>query len=184
MEINQIIAENLKRLRNERSLSLGQLSELCLVSKVMLSQIEKGDTNPTINTLWKIANGLKVPYTSLLEQPEHDTIVIRRIDTEDMEAEDGYYRIFCYYNNTPNRNFEMFQIEMDEGCCYTSIGHTEKSQEYIMVVEGTLTLTVNDETFLLQPNDSICFDATAKHIYHNTGKGIMKAVNINFYPVL
>ncbi len=68
MNINSIIAENLKTLRTERNLSLGQLAELSNISKVMLSQIEKGDTNPTINTLWKIANGLKVPYTLLLEQ--------------------------------------------------------------------------------------------------------------------
>lgn len=63
MNINSIIAENLKTLRTERNLSLGQLAELSGISKVMLSQIEKGDTNPTINTLWKIAKGLKVPYT-------------------------------------------------------------------------------------------------------------------------
>ena len=68
MDINQIIAENLRRLRTERNLSLGQLSTLSEVSKVMLSQIEKGETNPTINTVWKIANGLKVTYTMLLEQ--------------------------------------------------------------------------------------------------------------------
>ena len=61
MEANRIIAENLRRLRVERNLSLGALSLLCGVSKVMLSQIEKGDTSPTINTIWKIANGFKVP---------------------------------------------------------------------------------------------------------------------------
>ena len=42
MELNEIIAENLKRLRTERGLSLGRLSELSGVSKVMLSQVEKG----------------------------------------------------------------------------------------------------------------------------------------------
>ncbi|APH14458.1 helix-turn-helix family protein [Clostridium sporogenes] len=66
--INSIIAENLKTLRTERNLNLGQLAKLSDISKVMLSQIEKGDTNPTINTLWKIAKGLKVLYISLLEQ--------------------------------------------------------------------------------------------------------------------
>jgi transcriptional regulator with XRE-family HTH domain len=50
-----MIAENLKRLRLERNLSLGQLAELFDVSKVMISQIKKGDINPTINTIWKIA---------------------------------------------------------------------------------------------------------------------------------
>lgn len=182
MEINLIIAENLKRLRTERNLSLGQLSELCQISKVMLSQIEKGDTNPTINTLWKIANGLKVPYTSLLDQQEYNTHVIKKADTEFQSTEDGHYRIFCYYNNTPNRNFELFQIELDEGCSYESIGHSEKSQEYIMVIEGELTLSVNNETFTLSLNDTIDFIASTKHIYCNSGQGILKAVIINYYP--
>ena len=61
MELNEIIAENLKRLRTERGLSLGRLAELSGVSKVMLSQVEKGESSPTINTLWKIATGLQVP---------------------------------------------------------------------------------------------------------------------------
>ncbi|EQG75728.1 helix-turn-helix family protein [Clostridioides difficile DA00165] len=56
MSINTVIAKNLNRLRNERNLSLGQLAELSGVSKVMLSQIEKGDSNPTVNTIWKIAS--------------------------------------------------------------------------------------------------------------------------------
>jgi transcriptional regulator with XRE-family HTH domain len=58
MEVNTVIAENLKRLRTTRHLSLGKLAELSGVSKVILSQIEKGDSNPTINTLWKIAGYL------------------------------------------------------------------------------------------------------------------------------
>jgi transcriptional regulator with XRE-family HTH domain len=183
MDINQIIADNLKRLRMERNLSLGQLSELCQISKVMLSQIEKGDTNPTINTLWKIANGLKVPYTSLLDQQNHNTCITRKDETEVMAAEDGHYRIYCYYPNTPNRNFELFQLEMDEGYSYTSLGHSDKSEEYIMVLEGELTLSVNDETYTLFPNDTIHFIASVKHTYCNSGKGLLKAVSLNFYPV-
>ena len=46
MNLNEIIAVNLKRLRAERGFSLGKLSELSGVSKVMLSQIEKGESNP------------------------------------------------------------------------------------------------------------------------------------------
>ena len=68
MQLNEIIAMNLKRLRAERGLSLGKLSELSGVSKVMLSQIEKGESSPTINTLWKIANGLQVSYTKLIDR--------------------------------------------------------------------------------------------------------------------
>ncbi|MBU5227969.1 XRE family transcriptional regulator [Clostridium senegalense] len=183
MNINFIIAENLKNLRTERNLSLSQLAGLCNVSKVMLSQIEKGDTNPTINTLWKIANGLKVPYTSLLEQKEHDTQIIKKNDTDIQLSEEGHYRVYCYYTNTPYRNFELFQIELDENCTYKSVGHSEKSEEYIMVLEGELTLEINGSNYKLTPNDSISFLASHEHVYTNSGKGTLKATITNFYPV-
>ncbi|MCH3927031.1 MAG: helix-turn-helix domain-containing protein [Atopobiaceae bacterium] len=64
MDISQILGQNLHRLRTERQLSLGQLAEKSGLSKVMLSQIEKGTSNPTVNTLWKIANGLGVSYSA------------------------------------------------------------------------------------------------------------------------
>jgi transcriptional regulator with XRE-family HTH domain len=183
MNINFIISENLKRLRTERNLSLGQLAELSDISKVMLSQIEKGSTNPTINTLWKIANGLKVPYTSLLEQKEEETYITKKSDIEMQLNDEGHYRVYCYYTSTPYRNFELFQIELDEGHSYTSLGHSKKSQEYIMVLEGELTLEVNNKIYKLNPNDSICFSPSNQHIYSNNGKGTLKATMTNFYPV-
>lgn len=183
MEENQIIAENLKRLRMERHLSLGELAELSNVSKVMLSQIEKGNTNPTINTIWKIANGLKVPYTVLLEQQENNTTIVKKSEIAIQTGDNRHYRIFCYYPNTPQRNFELFQIELDAGHSYTSIGHSQKSQEYIMVLQGNLHLTVNSKTYDLHENDAICFTASSKHIYESNGTETLKAVIINFYPV-
>lgn len=183
MNINLIIAENLKKLRKERGLSLGQLSELSTLSKVVLSQIEKGETNPTINTIWKISTALNVPYTSLLEQQQHDASIIKKSDIVSQVADDRHYRLYCYYPNTPHRNFELFQMELDEGSEYASVGHSEKSEEYIMVLEGQLTLEVNNETFILQADDTITFTASAKHVYSNNGKGVLKTAMINFYPV-
>ena len=52
--IGHIVAENLKRLREERKLSLDAVAKCSGVSKSMLGQIERGVTNPTISTLWKI----------------------------------------------------------------------------------------------------------------------------------
>ncbi len=182
MEITAIIAENLKGLRLERNLSLGQLAKNCGVSKVMLSQIEKGDTNPTINTVWKIAKGLKVPYTALLEQQKSSLQVLQKIHTEIQADEQQHYRIYCYYPNSASRDFELFQIELDEGHSYASVGHSPKSFEYIMVLQGTLTLTIKEESFALTIDDSITFPAAAEHVYTNSGQGILKAVIINHYP--
>jgi Predicted transcriptional regulators len=64
--LDQLIAQNLKRLREERKLSLDRVAELTGVSKSMLGQIERGDSSPTVATVWKIANGLKVSFTTLM----------------------------------------------------------------------------------------------------------------------
>ena len=68
MDVNKIIAQNVKKLREKRKLTLDAASEITGVSRSMLAQIEKGDVNPTISVLWKIAGGYKVSFTSLLEQ--------------------------------------------------------------------------------------------------------------------
>lgn len=183
MNLNSVIAENLKRLRLERNLSLGQLAELSEVSKVMISQIEKGDSNPTINTIWKIAKGLNVPYTVLIDKHESTTSVIQKSDAKEQVSEDGTYRVYCYYGNTPNRNFELFLLQLDSGASYTSVGHSEKSQEYIVVLEGELALLTNNENYSLSADDSICFSSSTPHTYKSCGKITLKAMVINFYPI-
>ena len=78
MEIGKIIAYNLKKLREEQNLSQGQLAERAGVSKVIISQIEKGDSNPTINTIWKLTSALGLPYTSLLEMEETRAVYVKK----------------------------------------------------------------------------------------------------------
>ena len=64
----QTISKNLAKLRLQNRLSLDKLSERSGVSKAMLSQIERGESNPTVNTLWKIATGLRVSFYDLLQE--------------------------------------------------------------------------------------------------------------------
>lgn len=179
MEIGEIIAANLKRIRKERHLSLSQLAEQAGVSKVILSQIEKGDSNPTVNTIWKITGALRLPYTSLLEPSESKAVHIQKANIPDLE-EDRYH-IFSYYPKDNQRNFEIYQIEMDPGCVHESIGHSSNSSEYIMVTEGQMVLNVNGSEYILMPDDALYFDASYSHVYKNTFNQRAKAVLIIHY---
>lgn len=165
MEVSEIIAHNLKRLREERKLSLGQLAELAGVSKVVLSQIEKGDSNPTINTIWKITGALKLPYTSLLEPSETQAVHIKKKDIA--ELEEDKYHIFSYYPKDLHRSFEMYQIEMDPGCVHPSIGHSTNSSEYIMMIEGAIVIEVDGKEYFLEADDGLYFEASVPHCYKN-----------------
>lgn len=183
MNLNNIIAGNLKRLRKERQLSLSKLSEICGVSKVMLGQIERGESNPTINTIWKIASGLKIPYTTLIDEPIKADILIKKEDSTEQESLDKNYRVYCYFKCNVNRNFELFTVELDGSSKYESHSHGEKTQEYIIVYTGELSLDIDNVKYILNTGDSIVFDSSKPHSYSNLGTEMIKMTVINYYLV-
>ncbi len=74
--MNLKIGEKLKSLRTTRALSLDDVSTLTGVSKPMLGQIERGQSIPTVTTLWKIATGLKTPLSFFLEEPQAEYSIV------------------------------------------------------------------------------------------------------------
>lgn len=179
MNLNEIIAANLKRLRAERGLSLGRLAELSGVSKVMLSQIEKGESNPTINTLWKIAGGLQVSYTKLIDEQMEAPLLIRK--DESALVEHTGYRVYHYSTANPARDFEFFNSELDPDGVFTSEGHGVNTHEYLLVTKGEMTLLYGGEEYLLQEGDFIHFDCTQPHTYCNRSKKMTEFTNIVYY---
>lgn len=182
MELGKIIAMNLNKLRNERNLTLGQLAKISGISKAMLSDIERGNSNPTINTIWKIANGLNVPYTKLMDGIEEDATVVRKSESVMQTGETEHYRVYCYFPSTPVRNFELFYVELDPMSSNASIGHSEKAQEYIYVMRGELSLHTETGDYVLQVGDSMVFDSSIGHTYENKRKTLLTFLVINYYP--
>ena len=92
--ISQLVADNLKRLRKERKLSLDAVAQCSGVSKSMLGQIERGETSPTVSTLWKISYGLKISFMALLAKPETDVELVERSGVEPFTEDNGRYRMY------------------------------------------------------------------------------------------
>lgn len=67
MDIQKNMGKNIKTIREQKKITLDSAAKLTGVSRSMLAQIEKGEVNPTISILWKIANGYKVSFTSLVK---------------------------------------------------------------------------------------------------------------------
>ena len=87
-----MVSENARRLREEKRLTLDEAARLTGVSRSMLAQIEKGDVNPTISMVWKIANGYKVSFTSLVEPARERPVLLRGDDAPSLEEDGGRYR--------------------------------------------------------------------------------------------
>jgi len=170
------VAHNLKGFRESRNLSLDQLSNQTGVSKSMLRQIENGKSSPTIATIWKIANGLRVSFTALLRKPAVDAEVRSFKDVEPLIEEDGHYRIYPLVPFDPERSFETYHVEIDPGTIFHGVPHEGNVYEYLYVNSGTFTVDVNGEIFKAGAGEFLQFHANCLHIYSNGGDETATAI--------
>lgn len=181
-KLNLIFADNLKRLREEKKLSLDNVAKLSGVSKSMLGQIERGEVNPTISTVWKISNGLKVSFTALMSRPEADIEIVCKNDIEPLTDEDGKSRNYPMFSFDDTRRFEMYLVEIDEGGKIKAEAHPKGTQEFITVFSGELTIKVDEKEYIVTSGSSIRFKADVSHSYHNSGAALVKLSMVIYYP--
>lgn len=180
--IHKKIGKNLQIIRKTRGLSLDQVAELTGVSKAMLGQIERGDSNPTISVLWKIVNGLRISFTSLIENDSAKVLIVRRDDLTPLIEEEGAYRVFPFFPFNQQKHFEMYTVEMDPGCSHSSEAHNEGVEEYILVIEGGLDVQFEQESHRVEKGSGIHFTADLPHTYHNPTEAVTKYYTLIYYP--
>ncbi|GAB4282744.1 MAG: XRE family transcriptional regulator [Deferrisomatales bacterium] len=170
------LAANLRALRESRGLSLEQVAELTGVSKSMLRQIEVGKSSPTIATIWKIANGLKVSFTALLHRPEVEAEV-RAFDAEPpLTAEAEHYRGYPLIPFDPHRPFETYYFEIDPGTRFHGEPYEGDVTEYLFVLEGAIRLTIGGKDFEIRERQFLQFSASQPHEHRCVGEEKASAI--------
>ncbi|MFS0781905.1 helix-turn-helix domain-containing protein [Bacillus sp. 1P06AnD] len=181
-DIQKAVARNLRSIRLARHLSLDQLSQLTSVSKAMLSQIEKGQSNPTVTTLWKIANGLQVSFSTFLKEDDRPNTSLVELDTLEPAMDDeAHYLVYSIFPFDQEKRFELFTVDIHPG--FTHHAQSHSGIEYIMVRQGELTVTVGSESFTVTPNKVLQFSSASPHSYKNECEGITSFYNLIYYPV-
>lgn len=169
MDITNTIAANTKRIREQKKLTLDAAAAVTGVSRSMLAQIEKGEVNPTISVLWKIANGYKVSFTALVEDQGEAVSVIRLADTQVLQEDGGRYLNYPIFAFDEQRLFETYRIIIESGGSLSAQPHLKGAVEYITVFSGGVEITAAGERVELTKGDSIRFCADVPHGYRNGG---------------
>lgn len=170
MDINIMVSKNMKRLREQKKLTLDAAAMATGVSRSMLGQIEKGDVNPTISVLWKIANGYKVSFTSLIQQGDHRAMMLPADEICPIVEDEGRYINYPAFAFDEQRLFETYRIAIAPNGSLQAEPHLAGTEEYITVFSGTVEITAEDEVFYLNEGDSIRFRADTVHSYKNKGE--------------
>ena len=90
MELTRAVGENIKRIRKSKKLSMERLAAEAGVSRSMLGQIERGEANPSVGLLGKLAGALKVPAEVLLENDDFEPLLLlRELDNKAARLDGG-----------------------------------------------------------------------------------------------
>ena len=180
--MNLRIGEKLKSIRMARTLSLDDTAALTGVSKPMLGQIERGQSVPTVTTLWKIATGLKAPLSYFLEGPQAEYTIVSPNQANVILGDGGKMRAYPLFTYDPVRSVETFYIEFDPECRHSSDKHDDGVEEHIFVLRGTLRLVLGDRPVEVSERQAIRFRADIPHAYQNVTGDRCEVYNTIFYP--
>ena len=167
MDVTQIVAKNFKLLREKKRLSLDNVAALSGVSKSMLGQIERGEVNPTITVMSKIANGLKVSFSTLLERDDKPSETVRGDEIAPIYEDEGRYINYMLFTFSDSHPFEIFRVIIKPHGHLESQDHLPGSEEYVTVFSGSVVITSGGTEHPLSAGDSLRFAADVHHAYRN-----------------
>ncbi|MCY1053080.1 helix-turn-helix domain-containing protein [Mammaliicoccus sciuri] len=169
-DIHTIVAHNLSQYRTSQQLSLSTVSKLTGVSKTMLNQIENGQSNPTITTLWKIANGLHLPISDLISNKEDNINCVSKSDITPIYNDNQSVTIYPYFPFNIDKNFEMFNMILLNGGGMVSERQSQGSEEYNIFPSWQIEVDINGVKHTVRQDDAIRFESDVTHTYRNIGK--------------
>lgn len=162
------VASNLQRLRCKRQLSLDGLARASSVSRAMLAQIESGRSVPSIKVLSKIAKALKVSVAAFLDNRAFDGVaVLPARESKKLVSASGEFVTRALFPFEISRQSEFYELRVSPLGEEYAQGHGPGVQENLVVAQGVLEISINEERFLLSTGDSILFYADQPHRYRN-----------------
>ncbi len=183
-DINSRISKTLKSLRKERDWSLDKAAMETGVSKAMLGQIERGESSPTIATLWKIASGFQTSFSSFIEELEAPVQepIHRMGEAQHLHPFDTKIRVMPLFPFDKELHFELFVIELLPSCEHLSPPHAADVIEHVVVVQGKIEVFANNVWHPLNKGEGLRFNANQPHGYRNVTKKMACIHDMIHYP--
>ncbi|HEX9775861.1 MAG TPA: XRE family transcriptional regulator [Actinomycetota bacterium] len=169
MSSNGLVGHRVRSLREARGLSLRDLARRSGVSAPMLSQVERGDTSPTLSVATKIATGLGLSLSQLVRLDEAPSVaVVRRAKRR--KTGRGAHR---YEELTPGVPGERALVTLHTLRAGARTGgpplHAPGSRETALAQAGPLVVVIDGERHKLSEGDAVTFDADLPHYFENPG---------------
>ncbi|HXK75286.1 MAG TPA: XRE family transcriptional regulator [Bacteroidaceae bacterium] len=191
MDNSSIVGAKIKKLREERELSVAQLAELTGLAKEQIQRIEENIDIPSLAPLIKIARVLSVRLGTFLDGEEETGPTICRQNEEAdtisfsnnalLSRKHMNYRSLA--KSKSDRHMEPFIIDVEpiEDIKFTLSQH--EGEELIYVLEGTMEICYGNQSYILEQGDSIYYDSIIPHHVHAAKGGAAKVLAVIYTPI-
>jgi XRE family transcriptional regulator, regulator of sulfur utilization len=169
---NGAVGSRVKALRDSMGLSLRDLAERSGVSAPMLSQVERGETSPTLAVAGRIAAGLDLTLSQLLRLDEREHVVVVRAG-EGRARERSGHRVEELTPPLPGQRADVSRHRLEPGAATGGPAdpplHEPGARETALVLTGEPTLVIDGRDRELATGDTVTFDADIPHHFENRG---------------
>lgn len=169
------LAANIKGLREARGRSQAQLAALAGVPRPTWATLERGDGNPTLHVLLKVATALGVSVEELVAPPRTDARLVRAGDLP-VRKRGGVQVADLLPEPVPG--LQMERMVLSPGGVMTGVPHTAGTREYLCCQKGKVVLTASGESWALNAGDVLMFRGDQKHSYRNPGRADAVAFSV------
>ncbi|MDI6754293.1 MAG: cupin domain-containing protein [Thermodesulfobacteriota bacterium] len=184
------LGQKIKTLRQQRGMSLQQMADKTSLSKPLLSQIESEVVAPPVATLLKISKALNVNigYFFQAEESVKKAVVVRKNERKQVfrRIHEDSSRVGYYYESLAypkvDKHMEPFQVQFEVKKKEDLLFFTHKGEEFVFVLDGELEFNYEEETFVLEPGDSLYFDSSLPHAFRAVGKKNALAIDVIYAP--
>jgi XRE family transcriptional regulator, regulator of sulfur utilization len=168
----QALGARVKALREAAGLSLRDLAQKSGVSAPMLSQVERGETSPTLTVASRIAAGLELRLSQLLRLDEDGAVtVVRARERRRGGSRRRGHSFEVLTADRPGQRAELSRHELDPGGATGAPDdppmHEPGSRETALVESGSLVLVCDGQRHALRAGDCVTFDADLPHHFEN-----------------
>ena len=163
------IGKKIKQLRDARKLNVKQLAQLVECTPSLISQLERGKTDPSISTLKKIARALDVNIVDFfMDSLVNGDVVTREADRVDIQLNRWEAKIQSLVRNVTNKKMQPFYTVIKPGGGSHGL-YSHEGEEFGFVAAGTLDLMLNDRIYTVGTNESFYFSSQIPHNWGNNG---------------
>ena len=166
----QAVGNEIKRLRKLRGWTLDQLASASGVSAGLLSQVERGQGNPSFNTLVQVAHALGIPVARLVAGEQMSSPVVRREERRRLSLGDDELVLAEMLTPRLDSALEAIRIVAEPGYSTRDTPFVHEGEEFGIVLEGTHAVNVGGTHYVLRAGDSISYSSTIPHWYENPGE--------------